>query len=109
MPVSFGPGMPGPYKAAYSMAIYFSHAPSLPYSCGYRIKLRLYRLVFCDRCASSVSLHPPQAALDSVAPQPSQSLSNRTAFFASSGSRRWATCIIRAHSIRLRNTLQPYS
>ena len=66
--------MPGPYRAAYSMAIYFS-----------------------------------QAALDSVAPQPSQSLSNRTAFFASSGSRRWATCIIRAHSIRLRNTLQPYS
>ena len=61
MPVSCGPGMPGPYRAAYSMAIYFSHAPSLPYSCGYRIKLRLYRLVFCDRCASSVSLHPPQA------------------------------------------------
>ncbi len=44
-----------------------------------------------------------------VSPQPSQSLSYCTALRASSGSRRWATWIIRAHSIRLRKILHPYS
>ena len=44
-----------------------------------------------------------------VSPQPSQSLTYCTALRARSGSRRCATWIIRAQSIRLRKILHPYS